>query len=90
MESAFYHETSTAQPSEPVRIDAVLRGMGLLPDTEDRLRRLAAVDELCAEARDLINEKWAHVEAVAKALYRHKTLSGNRVCEIIERVEREE
>lgn len=52
-------------------------------------RYVAMLEELYAEARDLINEKWACVEAVAKALYRRKTLSGDRVREIIERVEQE-
>ena len=51
----------------------------------DRWRAL--VNELRAEARALIEEKWACVEAVARELYRKKALDGDRVTEIIEGVE---
>jgi ATP-dependent Zn protease len=47
----------------------------------------ALLDELRAEARALIEEKWPCVEAVAKELYRKKSLDGDRVTEIIEGVE---
>jgi hypothetical protein len=48
----------------------------------NRIRRTADL-----QAGKLIEEKWDCVEAVAKALYRKKVLDGDRVREIIERIE---
>ncbi len=43
--------------------------------------------KLWGEARALVDAKWEHVEAVAAALLKRKTLSGDEVREIIEGVE---
>ena len=43
--------------------------------------------ELWGEARELVDTKWEHIEAVADALLEHKTLSGDEVHELIEGVE---
>jgi ATP-dependent Zn protease len=70
---------------------------GVAPDAvKDVTRRLADAHmarigplmlELWGEARALVDEKWPHIEAVAKALLKRERLSGDEVRELIESVE---
>jgi hypothetical protein len=67
----------TVQLTEPLKA----HGAPLLKELD------AAFEEIRAEARRLIDEKWACVEAVAKQLYRKKLLDGDRVRGIVEAAE---
>jgi len=70
---------------------------GVAPDAaKDVTRRLADAHiarisplllELWGEARALVDARWEHIEAVAAALLKRKTLYGDEVREIIEGVE---
>jgi hypothetical protein len=48
---------------------------------------LADFEALWREALQFVVEKWAHIQAVADALWRKKRLTGEEVTEIIERTE---
>jgi hypothetical protein len=49
--------------------------------------RLAEFEALWQETVAFVVERWAHIQAVADALWRKRTLKGEEVREIIERIE---
>jgi ATP-dependent Zn protease len=49
---------------------------------KDEKERLRVWLKLCDRAADLVEEHWSEIKALAKALLKHKTLSGEDVRRI--------
>jgi hypothetical protein len=76
--------------------DDISTGEATVGEAQDRARRalhahtaqtLDLFEMLWQEASAFVVEKWAHIQAVADAAFRKKTIEGTEISEIIERVE---
>jgi ATP-dependent Zn protease len=71
-------------------------GAATVGEVQDRARRavrahtaqtLDRFEMLWQEASAFVVEKWTHIQAVADAAFRKKTIEGSEISEIIERIE---
>jgi F0F1-type ATP synthase epsilon subunit len=77
--------------------DDISTGAATVGEAQERARRalhahtaqtLDLFEMLWQEASAFVVEKWTHIQAVADAAFRKKTIEGSEISEIIERVEK--